>query len=49
MAAYLGYRDGDADPLWGRFFNPEMAVLPRDVVTALEHGPQADSMMPQQF
>jgi hypothetical protein len=45
MAAYLGYRDGDADTPWGSFFNPEMAPLPRHVVTALEHGPQADQTL----
>ena len=39
--AYLGYRDGDADTPFGKFFRPEMAPLPRHVVEALEHGPQA--------
>ncbi|NVN51450.1 hypothetical protein [Mycolicibacterium hippocampi] len=38
---YLGYRDGDADTPYGRFFHPEMAPLPRRVVEALEHGSQA--------
>ncbi len=38
---YLGYRDGDADTAYGRFFNPRMAPLPPHIVTALEHGPQA--------
>ena len=22
MSAYLGYRDGDADTPWGKYFNP---------------------------
>jgi hypothetical protein len=38
---YLGYRGDDADTPFGEFFNPEMAALPRHVVEALEHGPQA--------
>ncbi len=38
---YLGYRGGDADTSFGAFFQPEMAALPRHVVQALEHGPQA--------
>jgi hypothetical protein len=42
---YLGYRPGDGDTAWGKFFNPEMAELPRHAVTALEHGPQADQVM----
>jgi hypothetical protein len=37
---YLGYRDADADTPWGKFFQPEMAALPRHVCEALEHGPQ---------
>ena len=41
MMKYLGYRVGDADTAFGRFFDPKMAPLPRHVVTALEHGPQA--------
>ncbi|MBO0678538.1 hypothetical protein JRC04_13800 [Mycolicibacterium sp. S2-37] len=45
MSAYLGYRDGDADTAWAMFFDPEMAPLPRHVVTALEHGPQADQTL----
>lgn len=45
MAAYLGYRDGDVDTAWGSFFDPQMAPLPRHVVTALEHGPQADQTL----
>ena len=43
--AYLGYRAGDDDTPWGSFFNPEMAPLPRHVVAALEHGPQADQVL----
>ena len=43
--AYLGYRDGDGDTPWGKYFNPEMAELPRHVVVALEHGPQADQTL----
>jgi len=38
---YLGYRDRDADTPFGRFYNPDMAPLPRPVAEALEHGPQA--------
>jgi DAPG hydrolase PhiG domain len=38
---YLGYRHGDPDTGFGKFFRPEMAPLPRHVVEALEHGPQA--------
>ncbi len=37
---YLGYRHDDANTPFGKFFNPEMAALPRHVVQALEHGPQ---------
>jgi hypothetical protein len=40
-AEYLGYRDGDAATPYGVFFQPEMAMLPRHVVAALEHGPLA--------
>ncbi len=42
---YLGYRPGDGDTAWGSFFNPQMAPLPRHIVTALEHGPQADEVL----
>jgi len=38
---YLGYRGNDADTPFGEFFRPEMAALPRHVVEALQHGPQA--------
>jgi DAPG hydrolase PhiG domain len=37
---YLGYRDGDANTPFGKFFRPEMAPLPKHVVEALQHGPQ---------
>jgi len=43
---YLGYRDGDADTGFGEFFNPQMAPLPRHVTEALEHGPQAEPVLP---
>jgi hypothetical protein len=39
-AAYLGYRHGDADTPFGKYYQPEMAALPRHVAEALEHGPQ---------
>ena len=45
MATYLGYRGADADTASGSFFNPEMAPLPRHIVTALEHGPQAGPVL----
>jgi hypothetical protein len=38
---YLGYRDGDADTPFGKFYQPDMAALPRHVTEALEHGPRA--------
>ncbi len=41
MEDYLGYRAGDADTPFGKYFQPEMTPLPRHVVEALEHGPQA--------
>ena len=44
--SYLGYRDHDADTAFGRYFNPEMADLPRHVVRAIEHGPQAAPVLP---
>ena len=37
---YLGYRHGDANTPFGKFFKPEMASLPKHVVEALQHGPQ---------
>lgn len=43
---YLGYRPGDDATAWGNFFNPQMAPLPRHVVVGLEHGPQADQVLP---
>lgn len=36
----LGYRNGDANAPFGKFFKPEMDSLPRHVVEALPHGPQ---------
>lgn len=42
---YLGYRPGDGNTAWGGFFVPQMAPLPGHVVTALEHGPQADQAL----
>lgn len=39
---YLGYRGTDFNTPFGEFFQPEMAALPRHVVEALEHGPQAE-------
>ena len=41
---YLGYRPGDEDTPWGKYFNPQMGELPRHAVIALEHGPQAGSI-----
>ncbi len=38
---YLGYRGDDVNTPFGKFFQPAMAPLPRHVVEALEHGPQA--------
>lgn len=46
MNNYLGYRAGDQDTPFGKFFNPEMAPLPRRVVGALERGPQAGPTLP---
>lgn len=43
---YLGYRGDDAETQFGSFFRPEMAPLPRHVVHALEHGPQAGPVLP---
>ncbi|HEX2400037.1 MAG TPA: hypothetical protein VHJ79_08625, partial [Mycobacterium sp.] len=43
---YLGYRGDDADTPFATFFNPGMAPLPRHVVEALEHGPQAEPTLP---
>ena len=48
MSTYLGYRDGDADTPFGAFYQPHMAPLPRHVVEALEHGPQAEEIL-QEF
>lgn len=46
MKSYLGYRDYDLTADFAEYFNPEMAPLPRHVVEALEHGPQAEPMLP---
>jgi hypothetical protein len=43
---YLGYRGDDQHTPYGKFFNPEMAALPRHVTQALEHGPQGAMAMP---
>lgn len=42
---YLGYRGDDADTSFGRWFRPEMAPLPGDVVDALALGPQAPELL----
>ena len=42
---YLGYRPGDGDTPFGKYFQPTMAPLPVHIVTALEHGPQADQVL----
>ena len=44
---YLGYRVDDYDTSFADFFQPEMAPLPRHVVEALEHGPQAGPTLTQ--
>jgi hypothetical protein len=46
VKGYLGYRDSDYDTPFAEFFNPEMAPLPRHVVDALDHGPQAEPTLP---
>ena len=46
MDGYLGYRGSDYDTPFADFFNPEMAPLPRHVVDALDHGPQAEPTLP---
>jgi hypothetical protein len=43
---YLGYRAADYDTPFAEFFQPEMASLPRHVVDALDHGPQAEPTLP---
>ena len=45
MTTYLGYRDGDADTAWGRFYDPEMAPLSPHVVEALSRGPQPEPLL----
>lgn len=46
LDGYLGYRGDDANTPFGEFFRPDMAPLPRHVVVALEHGPQAEPILP---
>ena len=46
MKGYLGYRGSDYDTPFADFFNPEMAPLPKHVVDALDHGPQAEPTLP---
>jgi hypothetical protein len=43
---YMGYRGSDFDAPFADFFQPEMAPLPRHVVDALDHGPQAEPTLP---
>jgi hypothetical protein len=43
---YLGYRADDYHTPFAEFFQPEMAALPTHVVTALDHGPQAEPTLP---
>jgi hypothetical protein len=45
MTGYLGYREHDHATPFAGFFSPVMAPLPRHVVQALEHGPQAEPML----
>lgn len=49
MAAdtYLGYHADDYDTPFAEFYRPEMAALPKHVVDALDHGPQAGPVLPQ--
>lgn len=42
---YLGYRDGDFETPFARFFDPTMAPLAPDVVSALDEGPQAPKLL----
>ncbi|ODQ90600.1 DAPG hydrolase family protein [Mycolicibacterium holsaticum] len=46
MDSYLGYRAEDFDTPFAEFFTPEMAPLPQHVVHALEHGRQAEAVLP---
>jgi len=46
VTGYLGYRGSDYHAPFADFFQPEMASLPRHVVDALEHGPQAEPTLP---
>jgi hypothetical protein len=43
--AYLGYRGEDLRTPFADFFDPVMAPLPRHVVDALHHGPQAAPLL----
>jgi hypothetical protein len=43
---YLGYRADDLASPFAAFYEPEMAALPRHVVEALDHGPQAEPVLP---
>lgn len=43
---YLGYRGDDVNVPFADLFNPDMAPLPEHVVQALEHGPQAEPVLP---
>lgn len=45
--SYLGYRSDDYDTPFADFYQPEMAVLPRHVVDALDYGPQAEPTLTQ--
>lgn len=42
VAGYLGYRIDDYDTPFADFYQPEMVVLSKHVVDALNHGPQAE-------
>lgn len=46
MKSYLGYRDDDFAVEFAQFYNSEMAALPKHVIEALEHGPQAEPTLP---
>lgn len=45
-APYLGYRAGDADTPFGRFYREAMAPLGAHVLEALALGPQAPDLLP---
>ncbi|RDH80374.1 hypothetical protein DVS77_00745 [Mycolicibacterium moriokaense] len=44
---YLGYRGHDYNAPFAEFYRTEMAALPKHVVLALEHGPQAGPTLPE--